>query len=70
MNPSQRPYLQLQIPPLCGDSALLVVNLLDRIIHAIWQLHGEAMIEILNDVHASPHRDPVPDPLADADLPF
>ena len=70
MNPSRQPYIQFQLPPLCGDSALLIVNLLERIIHAIWQLHGQAMLELLNDTHARPHRDPVPDPLADEDLPF
>ena len=70
MNPSERQYIQVPIPPLSGDSALVFVNLLENVIHAIWQLHGEAMIDILNHVHDPFHRENALEGLMDDDLPF
>lgn len=41
------PHAQIHLPPLTADEALLVVNLLDRAIAALWRTHGDAMADLL-----------------------
>lgn len=41
------PHAQLHLPPLTGEEALLLVNLLDRAIAALWRAHGDAMADLL-----------------------
>ena len=41
------PHAQIHLPPLTADQALLLVNLLDRAIAAIWRTHGEQMADLL-----------------------
>ena len=41
------PHAQVHFPPLTAQEALLVVNLLDRAIAALWRTHGDAMADLL-----------------------
>ena len=41
------PHAQIHFPPLTADEALLVANLLDRAITALWRTHGDAMADLL-----------------------
>jgi hypothetical protein len=41
------PHAQIHLPPLTAEEALLVANLLDRAIAALWRTHGDAMAELL-----------------------
>lgn len=41
------PHAQLHLPPLTAQEALLLSNLLDRAIAALWRAHGDAMAELL-----------------------
>ena len=47
------PHASVQLPPLNGHEALIVVNILERLISAIWCAHGPAMQATLEDVYAS-----------------
>jgi hypothetical protein len=49
-------HTQLHLPPLAGGDALLVVNILERIVEAIWRAHGEAMAEALCEHYESEQR--------------
>ncbi len=40
-------HAQIHFPPLTGEEALLVANLLDRVIHSLWRAHGDAMADLL-----------------------
>lgn len=40
-------HAQIHLPPLTGEEALLLVNLLDRAIAALWRAHGDAMADLL-----------------------
>lgn len=42
-------HAQLHLPPLSGSQALLIANLFDRAIAALWRAHGESMAEVLSD---------------------
>ncbi len=42
------PRAQLHLPPLTAREALLLSNLLDRAITALWRAHGDAMAELLS----------------------
>ena len=42
-----RPHAQLHFPPLTAKEALLLSNLLDRAIVALWRAHGRAMSDLL-----------------------
>ena len=47
--PSRRtrpPHAQIHLPPLTAGQALLLVNLLDRAIAAIWRTHREQMADL------------------------
>lgn len=50
MSPLRR-HAQLHLPELSPDEALVFVNILDRLISAIWRAHGEAMAARLDEVH-------------------
>jgi hypothetical protein len=41
------PHAQIHLPPLTANEALLLVNLLDHAIAALWRTHGDAMAELL-----------------------
>ena len=41
------PHAQLHLPPLTPEEALLLCNLLDRAIAALWRTHGDAMADLL-----------------------
>ena len=41
------PHAQIHLPPLTADQALLLANLLDRAIAALWRTHGDAMADRL-----------------------
>ena len=40
-------HAQVHFPPLTGQEALLIANLLDRAIAALWRAHGDAMADLL-----------------------
>ena len=71
-----RPHAQLHLPPLTAHEALLLCNLLDRAITAIWRAHGHSMADLLAccDPDAALSSDPTdttvrsPAPLADDEL--
>lgn len=50
---SPRPHASVHLPPLDGHEALLFVNILERLISAIWRAHGHAMRDTLKQAHAS-----------------
>ena len=60
------------LPPLAPDEALRLVNLLERITHAIWDAHGAQMVALLAAVPPASKSSPSDDTvdLADRDLPF
>lgn len=66
------PHAQLHLPPLAPDEALVFVNILDRLIAAIWRAHGPAMEAYLDDLHGdrppAPPAPPAPPP--SDDIPF
>ena len=41
------PHAQIHLPPLTADEALLLANLLDRAITALWRTHGDGMADLL-----------------------
>jgi hypothetical protein len=41
------PHAQIHLPPLTAEEALLLCNLLDRAICALWRTHGDAMGDLL-----------------------
>jgi hypothetical protein len=53
------PHAQIHLPPLTAEEALLLSNLLDRAIAALWRTHGDAMADLLAcldpDAALSPH---------------
>ena len=40
-------HAQIHLPPLTAEEALLISNLLDRAIAALWRTHGDAMADLL-----------------------
>jgi hypothetical protein len=40
--PSRR-HAQLHLPPLSTDEATLVIAILERLLRAIWRVHGDAI---------------------------
>ena len=40
-------HAQIHLPPLTAQEALLLCNLLDRAIAALWRTHGDAMADLL-----------------------
>ena len=41
------PHAQVHLPPLTAQEALLVINLLERLVRALWKAHGGAMADYL-----------------------
>ena len=41
-----RPHAQLHLPALTAEQARLLVNILERAIHAIYRAHGDAMADL------------------------
>ena len=46
-----RHHAQIHLPPLSGEEALLLCNLMDRAIEALWRTHGHAMAEVLSNLY-------------------
>ena len=46
------PHANVHLPSLDGHQALIFVNILDRIISAIWRAHGHAMTAVLEERRA------------------
>ena len=68
-----RPHAQVHFPPLTAKEALLLSNLLDRAIAALWRAHGRAMSDVLAGINPDedlpdPPADPVAHPNPDPDL--
>lgn len=47
----RRPHAQIHLPPLSADYALLLVDIFERAIEAVWRAHGEPMAN-LRDLRA------------------
>jgi hypothetical protein len=45
-----RRHAQIHLPALDPDEAVLVVELLERVIRGIWRAHGDAMADFLGRV--------------------
>lgn len=45
-----RYHAQVHLPPLTGEEALLLCNLMDRAIAALWRTHGRAMADVLSNL--------------------
>ena len=43
----QKPRISLTLPPLDAYDALLVVDVLESVIQALWRVHGDHMADIL-----------------------
>jgi len=48
------PHAQIHLPPLCPHEALLLQNLLDKTIVALWRAHGDAMNSLLCSFEKDP----------------
>ena len=48
-----RPHPQIHLPPLSAAYALTLVDILDRIIDAVWRTHGDRMTDLLDLRRAS-----------------
>lgn len=44
-----RPHATLHLPPLEANQALLIWDILEHVIDALWQAHGDAMVDALPD---------------------
>ena len=72
---NRTPHVQLHLPPLSPDQALFCIDILERLINAIWRTHGDEIDLWLAAVHcdAPPSPPPpiaAPAPSDDDDLPF
>jgi len=43
----RRPHAQIHLPPLSPHDALVLVDVLERAIAAIWRAHGHQMADLL-----------------------
>jgi hypothetical protein len=72
----QPPHAQLHLPSLEPEAALVVVNVLERAIQAIWRAHGDRMAELLYARHSTSEQRPdsefadIGDPNASPDTDF
>lgn len=62
------PHAQIHLPPLTADEALLIANLLDRAIAALWRTHGDAMADLLGCIDPDAGMPTEPDDIAGAAL--
>ena len=62
-------HAQVHFPPLTGHEALLIVNLLDRVITALYRTHGDAMAALLACVGTDNLAKPDPGDCATQDSP-
>ena len=68
--PPPRAHAHFDLPPLSTGEALLLIDLLDRALNAIWDIHGEA-IEDLDDTPRPPGADwDHESPDGDQEIPF
>ena len=47
---SRRRHAQIHLPPLDPDQAVVLVNILEKAIEAVWRAHGDAMADYLGRV--------------------
>jgi hypothetical protein len=59
-------HAQIHFPSLTGHEALLVVNLLERVVDSLWRTHGDAMTDLLGCCHPGDPLPKQPDPLSPA----
>lgn len=48
------PHAQVHFPPLTAEEALLLCNLMDRAITALWRAHGHSMGDLLAQLPPRP----------------
>ena len=48
------PHAQVHLPPLTAEEALLLCNLMDRAIAALWRTHGHSMGALLAQLDPLP----------------
>ena len=83
MSKARARHAQLHLPPMRGEEACRLVNILERTIRAVWRAHGDEMADVIGRDHPAPetlqHRPEgaiVSDPEGadeaafDSDLPF
>ena len=78
MTPLPHAEIRIRLPPLSGEQALQICNVLDDIIAALWRVHGDAILDRLADLETHHHQDlPAPEPADDIngssdadDIPF
>lgn len=46
------PHINVHLPSLDGEQALIFVNILERLIAATWRVHGHSMGAVLEEVYA------------------
>lgn len=56
------PHAQIHLPPLGPQEALLLSNLLDKTITAIWRAHGDQIDAFLAFSHQQPSLNRQPEP--------
>lgn len=49
-----RRRVRITLPHISGSEALLVVEVLDRLVRAIWRSHGDAMADAIGRDHPRP----------------
>lgn len=57
------PHAQVHLPPLTAQEALLLCNLMDRAIAALWRTHGhcmDALLAQLDPLPTAPRQLPLP----------
>jgi hypothetical protein len=62
------PRAHVCLPPLDGRTALILVQVLENVIDAIWDAHRDAIDEVRSDLSSVPPSLPPPPPTEDDDL--
>jgi hypothetical protein len=47
---SRRRHARIHLPPLDPDQAVVLVNIMEKAIKAVWRAHGDAMADYLGRV--------------------
>jgi hypothetical protein len=48
---TRAPHAELHLPPLTPDEALVIVDVFECVIMAIWRAHGPAMAARLDEIY-------------------
>lgn len=54
MSRARARHAQLHLPPLRGEEACRLVNILERTIRAVWRAHGDEMADVMGRDHPAP----------------